>query len=60
MVIYLLILSKHAPGKLSEGLILHPDNEHLIFPLGSTVVCRHIIKRTQTFLRGHNNDVTVI
>jgi len=47
-------------GKVQEGLILHPDNEHLIFPLGSTVVVRHIIKREQTFLRGHDNDVTVI
>jgi hypothetical protein len=32
-------------GSVQEGLILHPDNEHLIFPLGSTVVVRHIIKR---------------
>lgn len=45
---------------MPEGLILHPDNEHLIFPLGSTVVVRNVIKRTQTFLRGHDNDVSVI
>lgn len=33
-------------GKVNNGLILHPDNEHLIFPLGTTIVVRHIISRT--------------
>jgi hypothetical protein len=34
-----------------DGLILHPDNEHIIYPLGTTLVVRHIISRTQQFLR---------
>lgn len=33
-------------GRVNEGLILAPDNEHLIYPLGSTIVVRHIISRT--------------
>jgi hypothetical protein len=33
-------------GKIFNGLILHPDNEHLIYPLGSTIVVRHIISRS--------------
>ena len=37
---------------------MHPDNEHIIFPLGSTIIVRHIISRTQTFLRGHDNEIT--
>lgn len=50
-----------------DGLILHPDNEHVIFPLGTTLVVRHIISRTQQFLRvgillltlqGHDNDIS--
>ena len=45
---------------MNEGLILHPDNEHLIFPLGTTIVVRHIISRTQQFLCGHDNDISVI
>ena len=45
---------------MKEGLILHPDNEHLIFPLGTTIVVRHIISRTQQFLRGHDNELSVI
>ena len=43
-----------------NGLILHPDNEHLIFSLGSTIIVRHIISRTQSFLRGHDNLISVI
>ena len=38
-------------GNVVDGLVLHPDNEHLIYPLGSTIVVRHIISRTQQFLR---------
>lgn len=38
-------------GKVIDGLILHPDNEHIIFPLGTTIIVRHIISRTQQFLR---------
>lgn len=47
-------------GDVKGGLILHPHNEHLIFSLGSTIVVRHVLSRTQDFLRGHDNDVTVI
>lgn len=45
---------------MNEGLTLHPDNEHIIFPLGTTIVVRHIISRTQQFLQGHDNDISVI
>jgi len=41
-------------------LLLHPDNEHIIYPLGSTVVVRHILSRAQTFLRGHDNRISSI
>jgi len=43
-----------------SGLILHPDNEHLIFPLGCTVVIRNLITKTQSFLQGHDNQVNCI
>lgn len=43
-----------------EGLILHPDNEHILFPLGSTIIIRHIISRNQSFLKGHDNEITAI
>jgi WD40 repeat protein len=47
-------------GTVTQGLILHPDNEHLIFPLGCTVVVRNLLQRTQAFLQGHDNQVNCI
>lgn len=47
-------------GSVPSALILHPDNEHLVFPLGCTVVVRNVIHRTQSFLQGHDNDVSCI
>jgi cilia- and flagella-associated protein 52 len=43
-----------------NGLTLHPDNEHILYPLGSSVVVRNVVQRTQTYLRGHDNDITVV
>ena len=47
-------------GSVYDGMLLHPDNEHTVYPLGSTVVIRHILSRTQTFLRGHDSRVSSI
>ena len=47
-------------GSVIQGLVLHPDNEHLIFPLGSTIVVRHIVTRVQHFLRGHDQRVSCL
>lgn len=53
-------VSNQYTGKVIDGLILHPDNEHIMFPLGTTIVIRNIITRTQQFLRGHDNDISVL
>ena len=50
----------HNSGNTSDGLLLHPDNEHIVYSLGSTVVIRHILSRTQTFLRGHDSKISCI
>ena len=47
-------------GQVKNGLILHPDNEHLVFPLGCTIVVRNIIQRTQHFLQGHDNTISCL
>uniref|UniRef100_A0A0G4HQM4 Cilia- and flagella-associated protein 52 n=1 Tax=Chromera velia CCMP2878 TaxID=1169474 RepID=A0A0G4HQM4_9ALVE len=47
-------------GSVPDGLLLHPDNSHLIYPLGSTVVVRHVPTREQTFLRGHDAPVNAL
>lgn len=47
-------------GSVPQGLILHPDNEHIIFPLGSTIVVRNVLTKTQNFLRGHDNEISCL
>ena len=45
-------------GAVNDGLALHPDEEHLLYPLGSTIVVKHLPTKTQTFLRGHDNKIS--
>ena len=47
-------------GVVQHSLLLHPDNTHLIYPLGSVIVIRNVVERSQTFLRGHDNHITSI
>jgi len=49
-------------GNVNDGLILHPDDQRLIYPLGSTVVIKQILENTQTFLQkgGHDNSVSCL
>ena len=40
-------------GKIKHSLILHPDDTHIIYPLGSTIVIKNVEDTTQqTFLQG--------
>ena len=45
-------------GGVIDGLILHPDNETLIFPLGSQIVVRNVLTRQDQFLKGHTNYIS--
>ncbi|XP_053310115.1 cilia- and flagella-associated protein 52 [Spea bombifrons] len=47
-------------GHISSGLISHPDREHLIYPLGCTVIIESVQKRKQHFLQGHTNNVSCV
>jgi WD40 repeat protein len=47
-------------GNTIDGLILHPDNEHIIYALGCQLVIRNVLTRTQRFLRGHTTDISTI
>lgn len=49
-------------GSVPNGLILHPGDKHIIYPLGSTIVVRHLTQNTQTFLQkdGHNKAVSCL
>jgi len=48
-------------GKVKHALILHPDDTHIIYPLGSTIVIKNVEQtEMQTFLQGHTDRVTCI
>lgn len=47
-------------GCVAGGLIVHPDQQHLIYPLGNTVIIQDIVKSQQRFLVGHTDNVSCI
>ncbi|XP_039271314.2 cilia- and flagella-associated protein 52-like [Styela clava] len=47
-------------GHVEGGLAIHPDRQHLIYPLGSTIVIRDLNSSEQSFLTGHTNNVSCI
>uniref|UniRef100_A0A665THZ6 Cilia- and flagella-associated protein 52 n=1 Tax=Echeneis naucrates TaxID=173247 RepID=A0A665THZ6_ECHNA len=47
-------------GHVFSGLRVHPDREHLIYPLGCSVILRRIKDCKQEFLHGHTNNVSCI
>ena len=47
-------------GGVIDGLILHPDNETLIFPIGSQIIVRNVLTRQDKFLKGHTNDISAM
>ncbi len=55
------ILAGNVPG----GLLVHPDSNHLIYPLGNTVVIEDLMstrqdRSRQEFLSGHTNNVSCL
>ena len=48
-------------GAVTDGLILHPDGQTLIYPLGSMVVVRPKNDSSQQeFLQGHTDEVRTV
>ncbi|KAL8567600.1 hypothetical protein ACOMHN_054413 [Nucella lapillus] len=49
-------------GSVSNGLHVHPDERHLIYPLGSNVIIEDLERcdRKQTILSKHTNNVSCI
>uniref|UniRef100_A0A8C3PHN5 Cilia- and flagella-associated protein 52 n=1 Tax=Calidris pygmaea TaxID=425635 RepID=A0A8C3PHN5_9CHAR len=47
-------------GHIICGLICHPDKEHILYPLGCTVVIQELDSKKQTFLRGHTDNISCI
>lgn len=40
--------------------MVHPDQQHLIYPLGCTVVVKDLLTHEQTFLSGHSDNVSCL
>lgn len=47
-------------GHVFSGLKVHPDREHIIYPLGCTVIIKSLRNGKQDFLHGHTNNVSCI
>jgi len=48
-------------GSMKNSLLLHPDDSHIIYPLGATVVIRNVHdNKDQFFLQGHSDRVTCL
>lgn len=49
-------------GGVRDGLILHPGDKHIIYPLGSTIVIKHLLENTQAFLQkgGHDKSISCL
>jgi len=47
-------------GGVPGGLITHPDGDHIIYPLGNTIVIKNIETSKQQYLSGHTNDVSCV
>ena len=48
-------------GDVPGGLVVHPSNKYVLYPLGSTVVIRDVgSPQSQRFLRGHSDAVSCI
>ena len=37
-------------GGTIDGLVLHPDNEHILYPIGTQLIVRNVLTRQQSFL----------
>ncbi|XP_043599667.1 cilia- and flagella-associated protein 52 isoform X3 [Bombus pyrosoma] len=47
-------------GVIRNGLRLHPDGEHLVYPMGNKITIKHVKTGEQFFLTGHKNFVSAL
>ncbi|KAF3421546.1 hypothetical protein E2986_01513 [Frieseomelitta varia] len=47
-------------GVIRNGLRLHPDEEHFVYPMGNKITIKHIKTSEQFFLTGHKNFVSAL
>ncbi|XP_048482828.1 cilia- and flagella-associated protein 52 [Plutella xylostella] len=47
-------------GSAIKGLKVHPDGEHIIYPMGNKVCIQHWKSKQMHFLSGHSNSVSTV
>ncbi|EDV27747.1 Cilia- and flagella-associated protein 52 [Trichoplax sp. H2] len=47
-------------GDIHKGLLVHPDRQHLVHAIGSTIVIQDLADGSQKFLVGHTGDVSCL
>ncbi|KAL5019283.1 hypothetical protein ScPMuIL_005005 [Solemya velum] len=47
-------------GSVAGGIKVHPDSQHIIYPLGCTVIVENIKTHKQHFLWGHTDEVSCL
>jgi WD40 repeat protein len=58
-LVFFFFLLPLSSGSVRSGLHLLPDDRHMIYPLGSTIVVKDLVKGSQSFLRNNGNDNTL-
>lgn len=47
-------------GRVVNGLVAHPAGQHIVYPLGCTVIVQELASRKQSFLSGHSDSVSCL
>ncbi|XP_046854980.1 cilia- and flagella-associated protein 52-like [Xenia sp. Carnegie-2017] len=47
-------------GGVPGGLIVHPDQQHLVYSVGNTIVVENIVSKKQRFLVGHTDNISCV
>ena len=47
-------------GGVPSGLKIHPNRQHMIYPVGCTIVIEDLPGKKQEFLSGHSDNISCI
>lgn len=45
-------------GGIKDGLNLHPNNEDLVYAIGSSIISKNAVTGKQFFLKEHTNKIS--
>ncbi|XP_022914302.2 cilia- and flagella-associated protein 52 [Onthophagus taurus] len=47
-------------GGIIRGFVVHPNGEHVVYPLGNKISIQHWATKKQDFLSGHTNTISAV